>query len=88
MIWLLQTATWSQPIMSASGFLSAILAAFSFASLKLSECGLSPGWWVSSIDGSTLEKGMPKLSSNVFLYFELDASTRFGKCFFIVVFLN
>ena len=83
-----QTATWSQPIISASGFLEATLVAFSLASLKLSECGLSSGFGVSSIDGSTLVKGIPKVSSNVILYLELDARTRFGERFFMVVSLN
>ena len=33
-------------------------------------------------------KGIPKVSSNVILYMELDARTRFGERFFMVVSLN
>ena len=72
------------PITRASGFLAAILVAFSLASLKLRSAGLSPDLGVSSMDGLQLVNGIPKVFSDLILYLELEASIRLENLVFMV----
>ena len=54
-----QSATWSEPMTSASGYCTATLRALASASRSAVADGTSPGSAVSSVDGDATTNGSP-----------------------------
>jgi hypothetical protein len=76
-----RTATWSEPMIHASGWAAATANAFCLAKRFTSSLARSPGCADSSMFGAAQVKGTPNLESSSRLYFEVEARISSGGDF-------